>query len=140
MADSVFKVVLSHYLFDMGLSIMFDNIKANMATYEPNKHGFHGLQQFPFDCDILVKIPANEDAEWIDDLVCIGCDETTYFFKTCKFPIEWIIKILVNDDSDAKYQNPKYRDVYTDIDGIMKYCDDDTNVDLDGFELIRSNQ
>lgn len=144
MADSVFKVVLNHYLFDMGLSIMFENIKANMHISKPNTHGFHGLQPFPFDCDILVKIPCNDYAEWIDDLVCTGCDETTYYFDSCKFPMDWIIKIMKHDeftdDGYDEYKNPKYREIYTDIDGTVKYCDDDSKVDLDEFDLISDNE
>ena len=127
--------VLRHYIVDMGLSIMLDNMKANMHVSKVINNGFVDDRDFPFKCEILVRDECNlNEAYWEDNLVCIGCDDKSYKFKQdCGIlfsrDFDDIIKIIVldnhGDDEGWEYDNENWISTYNDNDGNLRYLDND---------------
>ena len=127
--------VLRHYIVDIGLNIMFDNIKRNMYVSKLINNGFVDDMEFPFNCEILVRDEIDRnDAYWMEDLICIGSNENSYLFKTLSglsFSREFddIIKIIVienfGDDEGYEYDNENWKATYNDKDGNLRYVEND---------------
>lgn len=81
--------VLSHYLYDMGLSIMFDNIKANMHIPALTNDSIAYDQSFPFKCHIQITygdftVINNErvyQLKWIENCECLNFYDDIYTFR-----------------------------------------------------------
>lgn len=81
--------VLSHYLYDMGLSIMFDNITANMHIPALINDSIAYDQSFPFKCHIQITygdftVINNErvyQLKWIENCECLNFYDDIYTFR-----------------------------------------------------------
>ena len=140
--------IIKHYIFDIGLNAMFDNINNNF-NISKSKHKIHFAQELNvgFKCSVCVTYDG-ENAYWYDDMICteiglIGCA-----FK-CKSGIsirplyEQIMSIIVidefGDEEGEEYMNDICTRVYTDSDGNIRDSETNEIIDMDDSKLINNN-
>ena len=81
--------VLRHYIVDMGLSIMFDNIKANIHINALKNDSIAYDQTFPFKCHIQITYGnftvINDERvyqiKWIENCECLNFYDDIYTFR-----------------------------------------------------------
>ena len=81
--------VLRHYIVDMGLSIMFDNIKANIHINALKNDSIAYDQSVPFKCHIQITYGnftvINDERvyqiKWIENCTCLNFYDDIYTFR-----------------------------------------------------------
>lgn len=143
----MFKTIINHYIFDLGISLMFDNIKNNF-NISKSKYRIPFAQELNvgFKCSVCITFDG-ENSYWYDDMICteiglIGCEFRDTDGIKMRPLYEQIMSIVVvedfGDDEGDEFINNVYTKVYTDSDGNIRDEETDEIIDVD-VNVIQNN-